>query len=140
MENKTENTNKLNDMIRVTLENIKSIAEANTVIGDPVTAPNGTVILPVSKVSIGYASGGIDFASKKEDQKKNFGGGGGTGVSMTPLAFLIIKPDGTVDLLNMNQPDTAVNRIAGIGNLLEKSPAVLSKIKGVFGKKKENEE
>ncbi len=125
---------KLSEMIKTTLENVKSIAEANTVVGDPITAPNGVVILPVSKVSVGYASGGLDFASKKEDKSKNFGGGGGTGVSMTPLAFLVIKPDGQVELLNMNQPDTAVNRIAGIGDLIEKSPEVISRIKSVFSK------
>ena len=98
------------------------------------------MIIPVSKVSLGFASGGLDYASKKEaDKAKNFGGGGGTGVSVTPMAFLVVKPDGTVELLNMSMPDTVTNKIATVGNLIEKSPDIIEKIKKVFAKDKKGE-
>ena len=132
--------NKLSDIIKTTLENVKGIVESNTVIGEPVNTTNGVVIIPVSKVSLGFASGGLDYASKKEaDKAKNFGGGGGTGVSVTPMAFLVVKPDGTVELLNMSLPDTVTNKIATVGNLIEKSPDIIEKIKKVFAKDKKGE-
>jgi len=132
--------NKLSDIIKTTLENVKGIVESNTVIGEPVNTTNGIVIIPVSKVSLGFASGGLDYASKKEaDKAKNFGGGGGTGVSVTPMAFLVIKPDGNVELLNMSMPDTVTNKIATVGNLIEKSPDIIEKIKKAFAKNNKDE-
>ncbi len=133
--------NKLSDIIKTTLENVKGIVESNTVIGEPVNTTNGIVIIPVSKVSLGFASGGLDYASKQEakDKSKNFGGGGGTGVSVTPMAFLVIKPDGNVELLNMSVPDTVTNKIATVGNIIEKSPDIIEKIKKVLAKDKKGE-
>lgn len=134
--------NKLSDIIQTTLQNVKSIVESNTVIGDPLSTTNGVTIIPVSKVSMGFASGGLDYSSKKEEKEKgkNFGGGGGTGVSVTPMAFLVIKPDGNVDIINISTPDTAVNKIAGIGNIIEKSPDIIERIKNVFSKDGKSEE
>ncbi len=131
---------KQNDIIKTTLDSIKGIVEANTVIGDPITTNGGVTIIPVSKVSMGFASGGIDYASKKVETAKqnNFGGGSGTGVSVTPMAFLVIKADGSVELLNLSVPDTTTNKIASVGNIIEKSPEIIEKIKNVFVK--ENKE
>ena len=132
---------KQNDIIKTTLDSIKGIVEANTVIGEPVNTPGGITIIPVSKVSLGFASGGLDYASKKEQaaNEGNFGGGSGTGVSVTPMAFLVIKPDGHVELLNMSVPDTTTNKIATVGNLIEKSPDVLERIKNIFSKENKGE-
>jgi sporulation protein YtfJ len=133
--------NKHNDIIKTTLDSIKGIVESNTVIGEPVNTPGGITIIPVSKVSLGFASGGLDYASKKEEAAKNnnFGGGSGTGISVVPMAFLVIKPDGTVELLNMSVPDTMTNQIATVGNIIEKSPDVIEKIKNIFVKEKKEE-
>ncbi|MBQ7968661.1 MAG: GerW family sporulation protein [Clostridia bacterium] len=133
--------NKHNDIIKTTLDSIKGIVESNTVIGEPVNTPGGITIIPVSKVSLGFASGGLDYASKKEETAKNnnFGGGSGTGVSVVPMAFLVVKPDGTVELLNMSVPDTTTNQIATVGNLIEKTPDVIEKIKNIFVKEKKEE-
>lgn len=127
---------KQNDIIKTTLDSIKGIVETNTVIGDPVSTTGGVTIIPVSKISMGFASGGLDYASKKEQVQKgnNFGGGSGTGVTVTPMAFLVIKPDSTVELLTMSLPDTATNKIATVGNIIEKSPDIIEKIKNVFKK------
>ncbi|MBE6671596.1 MAG: sporulation protein YtfJ [Ruminococcaceae bacterium] len=132
---------KQNDIIKSTLDSVKGIVEANTVIGEPISTQNGITIIPVSKVSLGFASGGLDYASKKEQTAKdnNFGGGSGTGISVTPMAFLVIKPDSTVELLNMTVPDTAINKIATVGNIIEKSPDILEKIKNVFSKENKGE-
>ncbi len=118
-------------------DNLKELAGTETVIGNPIVTANGTTVIPVSKISIGIASGGVDFASKKADAKpsKNFGGGGGTGVNIAPVAFLIVQPDGRVDLL----PITAGggdDKIDKITSFIERSPDILEKIKGVFAKKK----
>ena len=132
---------KQNDIIKSTLDSVKGIVEANTVIGEPISTQNGITIIPVSKVSLGFASGGLDYASKKEQTAKdnNFGGGSGTGISVTPMAFLVIKPDSTVELLNMSTPDTTVNKISTVGNIIEKSPDILEKIKNVFLKENKGE-
>ena len=132
---------KQNDIIKTTLDSIKGIVEANTVIGEPITTEGGITIIPVSKISMGFASGGLDYASKKIESQKanNFGGGSGTGVAVTPMAFLVIKADGTVELLNMSIPDTTTNKIATVGNIIEKSPDIIEKIKNVFVKENKGE-
>ena len=82
------NENKLQEIIAASLENIRSMVDANTVIGNPINTPQGTTIIPVSKVSLGFASGGLDYAGKSEEAVRariqNFGGGGGTGLSVVP--------------------------------------------------------
>ena len=125
---------KQNNIIKTTLDSIKGIVEANTVIGEPMNTPGGITIIPVSKISLGFASGGVDYPSKKDPNAKeaNFGGGSGTGVSVTPMAFLVIKPDNSIELLNLSMPDTTSNKIASVGNLIEKSPEIIEKLKVVL--------
>ena len=92
--------NKLQEIIKTSLENIRTMIDANTVIGTPYTTPSGTTIIPVSKVSMGFATGGLDYSGKAESQPQNFGAGGGTGLSIQPLGFLVIAPDGSVEMVN----------------------------------------
>ena len=96
--------NKIPEIIRSSMENIRSMVDANTIIGDPVAATGGTVIIPVSKVSVGIASGGVDYNAKKDVQirPQNFGGGGGTGLSVVPVGFLVCDKDGDVDAADFN--------------------------------------
>lgn len=135
--------NKMAEMIKTSIDSIKSSFDANTVTGEPITTANGTVIIPVSKISIGFASGGIDFMPKSDakEASKNFGGGGGSGVNITPVSFLIISPNGKVDLLNVNDPlrapSDAVSQIIGA---IERSPELIEKIKEIFNKKKDKAE
>ena len=146
--------NKLNDMITASLENIREIADANTIIGKPIEV-NGTVIIPVSKVSLGFASGGTDFLPKggaavKSNDGQNaakgsvrvpcFGGGGGTGVSVTPVCFVVVRQSGETELLDLagNVPTpAAVSIVDTISGLIEKSPDLITKVKNTFGKKKD---
>lgn len=107
-------------LMGVSVEKIREMVDANTVIGNPMTLSDGVVIIPVSKVSYGFASGGSDLPSKTRSDM--FGGGAGAGISITPVAFLTIK-DGEINLLPVvSKPDTldrlvslvpeAVNKIA----------------------------
>ncbi len=132
------NDNKMSDIIRASVESIKSSFDANTIIGDPITTGDGTVIIPVSKLSVGFASGGIDYLGKNpQGAPNNFGGGGGTGASVSPVAFLVVKADGSVDLLNVNEPprlfEDPVSQIIGA---IERSPELIERLKAVFSKNK----
>ncbi len=130
--------NKIPEIIKSSLESIRSMVDANTIIGDPINAAGGTVIIPVSKVSVGIASGGIDYNSKNQPaQRQNFGGGGGTGLTIAPMGFLVCNKDGEVDFINANakfSPDP----LDQITDFIEKTPAIIAKLKDVFAKKNED--
>lgn len=136
--------NKINEIISTSLEKIKELSETGTVVGEQIETSSGTVIIPVSKVSLGFASGGVDldFAKKAEPKKEksnySFGGGGGTGLTVTPIGFLIVKPDGDVRMLNVTAPAVVRNdsTIGAIGDILEKSPDIIKRLKEVFSKDK----
>ena len=131
--------NNQSEMIKSALESIKGIVDANTVTGTPINTDSGTVIIPVSKVFIGLAAGGVDFFDKKgSSDKKNFGGGGGTGVTVSPVGFLVIEPSGRVELLNVNaEPKDLVTHIF---DFVQGSPELVKKFKSLFSSKKEYEE
>lgn len=131
------NENKLEDMIRTSLESIRSMIDANTIIGDPIKTDSGTTIIPISKVMVGYASGGVDFQGKKDtpDKAKNFGGGGGTGLTVSPVAFLTVDREGHVDILNVGTP-APVDFVGQAAAAVDRAPEIISKIKALFDKKK----
>lgn len=135
--------NKLQEIIQSSLENIRSMIDANTVIGNPISTPSGTVIIPVSKISMGFASGGMDFNGKNDEAMRarlqNFGGGGGTGLSIAPVGFLVVGADGSVDMINvgMEAQNGAIEQVAGV---IERSPEIIAKIKTIFVKDKDKDE
>ena len=119
---------KMRDIIRTSLEGVKEFAEKDTFIGDVIVTPTGVSIIPVSRVSIGFATGGVDYANKRISPNQNFGGGGGTGISITPVAFLTVSPDAKVDLISLEESTlpSAVNRVADV---IESTPRLIQKIK-----------
>ena len=123
------------------MDSIKTMADANTVIGEAVTTANGTTIIPVSKLSMGYASGGIDYVSKKAEKPapNNYGGAGGSGITVTPVAFLIVSPSGAVDILNVNQPAGPSDPFSSIIGLIERSPELIEGLRSALGKDKKGE-
>ncbi len=125
--------NKIQEIIKESLENIRSIIDANTVIGTPMETSNGVTIIPVSKISMGFASGGLDFDGKKESAAKNFGGGGGTGLSVQPVGFLVISHEGRVEMINVGQkaPKDTIEQVA---DLLERTPDIVYRLKMIFDK------
>lgn len=130
----------LNEIISTSLSKIKELANNETVIGDPINVPRGVTIIPVSRVSLGFASGGIDFPDKKgEHTATKFGGGGGTGVTVSPIAFLIVSESGNVELLPITNPDD-IDTLDKIGNLMEKAPSIIERVKNIFVDKKKEEE
>ncbi len=118
--------NKMSDIIKASMDGIKSFTDMETVIGNAITTPNGVTVIPVSKVAMGIATGGIDYGNKHQDEKQNFGGGGGTGLSITPVAFLTVGRDAEVNLIHINGGGADVEKIV---NLIEQAPEIISKIK-----------
>ena len=94
--------NKMSEMIKTSLEGIREFADMDTIIGNVINTPSGVSVIPVSRVTIGYASGGLDFGGKKLTPLQNFGGGGGTGLSITPIAFLTVGRDAEVSIIHIN--------------------------------------
>ena len=111
-----------------TMEKIKEMIDVNTIIGEPITSPDGTLIIPVSKVSYGFAAGGSDLPTKKEN-KDCFGGGSGAGVTIQPVAFLTVY-QGDVRLVSVDREEGTADKLV---NMI---PDVLKKVKGVFKKDK----
>jgi len=124
--------NHLDNMMNTTMENIRQMVDVNTIIGEPVICPDGTVIIPVSKVTYGFAAGGSDLPPKTNTNKEFFGGGSGAGVSIQPVAFLVVN-NGNVKMLNM-EFDGAVDRVISmIPDFADKVGELFKKM----GKKKE---
>ncbi len=129
------NENRIPEIIRSSMENIRSMFDANKIVGDPINTPQGTTIIPISKISMGVAASGFDYNPKKEAQPRpqNFGGGGGTGITVNPVGFLVIDSYGAVDFINVSQkgkPDP-VDQIA---DLVERTPEIIAKVKDIFTK------
>lgn len=126
-------------LMDVTLQKIKEMADGNAVIGNPIHAADGTMVLPVSKVSYGFASGGSDVGSKAT--KDMFGGGSGAGVSVVPVAFLVLRPSGEVRLLQVNStPNTLDKALDMLPDVLEKIAAFLAEKTTEKGQKTKEEE
>lgn len=117
----------INEFTQSALQNLRSLVDVNTVIGDPISTADGVVIIPVSKVSFGYASGGSDIPSARESEI--FGGATGGGVTIMPLGFLVIN-GGEVQLLQMPSADNTGDRIVNA------IPGVMDKLIGMFKKEK----
>ena len=126
------NENKIPEIIRSSMESIRSMVDANTVIGDPIPTEGGTTIIPISKISIGIASGGVDYNPKKDAQPRpqNFGGGGGTGVSVSPIGFLTVYPDGKVEVVPISP--TEMGPIDQITEILNRAPEIIGSIRAAF--------
>ncbi len=115
---------KLPNMLESTIQKIKEMVDVNSVIGAPITTPDGVTIIPVSKVSVGFGGGGSDFTTKssRPGEDNPFGGGAGGGVKVTPICFLIVK-DGAVRMMPVAEPaSTTADRI------VEMVPDTLDKI------------
>ena len=117
----------LPNMLENTIAKIREMVDVNSVIGTPITTPDGVTIIPISKVSVGFGGGGSDFANSKGGENP-FGGGVGGGVKVSPIAFLIVK-DGNVRMLPVaSAPNTTPERIVEmIPDLLDKVSAFLDK-------------
>lgn len=105
-------------LMGVSVEKIREMVDTNTIVGTPVSLPDGTTLIPVSKVSYGFASGGSDLPSKNASGL--FGGGAGAGISITPVAFLSIKDGATEVLPIVAKPDTTDRVVSMMPELMDK--------------------
>lgn len=122
----------INELLGVSMEKIKEMADVNSVIGNPITTADGTTIIPVSKVTYGFASGGSDLPSKYD--KDLFAGGAGAGISIKPEGFLIISPNGSARMVKTNIADDPISSAIGA------VPVVFEKIKDIIADKKKSKE
>lgn len=131
-----EKNHPISDLMSTTMQKIREMVDVNTIVGQPITTPEGITLIPISKLSFGFASGGSDFVSKnhKPGEDNTFGGGSGAGVNISPVAFLIVKGD-SVRLLPVDPPAaTTVDRV------IEMVPEVVDKVTDFLEKKKEDKE
>ncbi len=114
---------KLPNMLENTIAKIREMVDANSVVGEPISTPDGVTIIPISKISIGLGGGGSDFNAKNQSANEYpFGGGVGAGVKVSPVAFLIVK-EGSVRIVPMAAPaNTTADRV------VEMIPDTLDKI------------
>lgn len=127
------NEHPIEGLMETTLDKIKQMVDVNTVIGNPITTADGTTIIPVSKVTYGFASGGSEFATKKLESNTLFGGGSGAGVTINPIAFIAVS-NGEAKLLNIeNFQDSQDRAVAMV-------PELIDKIVGLFKKDKKDED
>lgn len=114
-------------LMNVTMDKIRQMVDSNTIIGKPITTDDGTTILPVSKVSFGFASGGTDYDGKNAVNKDLFGGGSGAGVNIQPVAFLIVK-DGCVRTVQLSDTSNSIDRaLTMLPELMDKVALMLKK-------------
>ncbi len=117
-----------NGILKTTIEKVRDLVDVSTIIGEPINLPDGLTIIPVSKVTYGFASGGSDFPSKNNVEL--FGGAGGAGITINPVAFLVIK-DGDVTIKHIVSNDNAVERAVSL------VPEMFDKVTKLASKKKE---
>ena len=131
MDNNMDKKHPLNDMMRSTMEKVREMVDTNTIVGQPITTPDGVTLIPISKVSFGFGSGGGDYGKAPKD---NFGGGSAAGVKIDPVAFLVIK-DGQTRRMPVAVPATAT-----MDRVLEMAPQLIDRVEGFVNKKKEEKE
>ena len=114
-------------ILGTSIEKIKDLVDVSTIIGDPIKISETLQIIPVSKVTYGFASGGTDFPSKSNAEL--FGGGGGAGITISPVAFLVVN-NGSVSVKYIDAAEGSVERVIGmVPDLVDKASDVIATIK-----------
>jgi len=119
----------IDGLMSTAMQNIKEMVDVDTIVGAPVESPDGSVIIPISRVAFGFAAGGSEFGKKPNEADAMFGGGSGGGVSISPVAFMVVG-QGQIKLLPIGANLTPVDRI------LDFIPGLIEKINDKFGHKK----
>ena len=130
MENSMEKKAPLSELMDTTMSKIREMVDSNSIIGEPITTPDGVTVIPISRVSFGFGTGGGDYGTAKT----NFGGGAGAAVKVDPVAFLIVK-DGVTRVMPV-----AVPAVATVDRVLDLVPEVMDRVENFINKKKEEKE
>lgn len=122
----------INDLMAVTMEKMREMVDSNTIVGQPITTPDGVTLIPVSRLSFGFGSGGGDYHTKQTAGKDaNFAGGSGAGVDIAPVAFLVVK-DGFVRVLPVAVPPAST-----VDRIIDMAPDIMDKVDKFINKNKE---
>ena len=123
--------NPIGSLMNTTMENVKSLLHTDTIVGDPITTPDGITLVPISRVSVGFGGGGVEFGAARKDGTQPYGGGNATGVKIDPIGFLVIK-DGVVRMVNVTPPaSNTVDRI------IDMVPQVMDRVEAFINKQGE---
>lgn len=120
----------LSELMDTTMSKIHEMVDSNSIIGQPITTPDGVTVIPISRVSFGFGSGGSNYGKTVE----HFGGGSGAGVRIEPVAFLIVK-DGVTRVMPVAMP-----AIGPIDRILDMVPEVMDRVENMVAKKKEEKD
>lgn len=126
--------NPIGELMQTTMENVKNILKVDTVVGDPIYTPDRITLVPISRISVGFGGGGVEFNAKTQGADKPYGGANATGVKIEPMGFLVIK-EGTVRMINVNPP--AGNTVDRIIDLV---PQVIDRVDSFIEKQKESKQ
>lgn len=133
MANEEIKNNPIRELMSNTLENVKDMLEVDTVVGDPIYTPDGITLVPISKISVGFGGGGVEFGkAKTRNGERPYGGGNTTGVKVEPTGFLVVK-EGVVRMVNTVPPASNT-----IDRLIDLVPQVMDRIDEFVTKQKEN--
>lgn len=122
--------NPISQLMQTTMDNVKNVLKVDTVVGEPIITPDGITLVPISKISLGFGGGGVEFNSKKAGETRPYGGGNATGVKIEPIGFLVIK-EGTVRMINVTPPaNNTVDRI------IDMVPQVMDRVDNFIEKQK----
>ena len=130
MDNTMEKKTPLSVLMQSTMDKVHEMVDTNTIVGQPISTPDGVTLIPISKVSFGFGSGGGDYGKAP---KENFGGGAGAAVKIDPVAFLIIK-DGITRVLPVAVPPAST-----VDRIVDMVPDVMDKVEKFFDKKEAKE-
>ena len=128
-----ENKNPIGELMQSIMENVRSMMKMDTVVGDPIITPDGITLIPISRISVGFGGGGVEFSSEKVGQQRPYGGGNATGVKIEPIGFLVIK-EGVIRMINVTPPaNNTVDR------LIDLVPQVMDRVDNFIEKQKKAE-
>ncbi|MBQ6207540.1 MAG: sporulation protein YtfJ [Oscillospiraceae bacterium] len=122
-----EKNSSLNDLMRSTLDRVREMADVNTIVGKPITTPDGVTLIPISRVSFGFGSGGGSYGKTSD----GFAGGGAAGVKIDPVAFLTIR-DGITRMLPVAMPP-----LNTVDRVIDAAPDIMTRVENYFEKRQE---
>ena len=120
----------MSEIIKTSLDGIKSFTDMDTAFGAAINTPSGVTIIPVSKITLGFASGGLDYTGKRSASEHNFGGGGGTAFSVTPIAFIAVGKNADISMIHIDE--NGGGNMEKLLSLIERSPEIIEKIKNLL--------
>lgn len=122
----------INGLMETAMESIKNMVDVNTIVGEPVESKDGTIIIPISRVSFGFGAGGSDFGQKNlAAADSNFGGGSGGGATIEPVAFMVVGKE-EIKLMPVEKSTSPAQ------DIIDSVPTVINKLVNLFKKKKDN--